>query len=106
MSRVCGMEVLRYTAFSDQPSGGNPAGVVLDPRDVDEATMLEVAAEVGYSETAYLWALDRAGSYRIRYYSPVAEVPFYHLVLDDFFPADIYQDVEKQIENVKQPRKT
>jgi PhzF family phenazine biosynthesis protein len=76
VSRVCGMEVLRYTAFSDQPSGGNPAGVVLDSRDVDEATMLEVAAEVGYSETAYLWALDRAGSCRIRYYSPVAEVPF------------------------------
>jgi PhzF family phenazine biosynthesis protein len=70
------MEVLRYTAFSDQPSGGNPAGVVLDPADVDEATMLEVAAEVGYSETAYLWALDRAGAYRIRYYSPAAEVPF------------------------------
>ena len=76
MSRVGGMDVLRYTAFSDQPSGGNPAGVVLDPRDVDEATMHEVAAEVGYSETAYLWALDRAGAYRIRYYSPAAEVPF------------------------------
>jgi PhzF family phenazine biosynthesis protein len=76
VSRLGGMEVLRYTAFSDEPSGGNPAGVVLDPGDVDEATMLEVAAEVGYSETAYLWALDRAGSYRIRYYSPAAEVPF------------------------------
>ena len=36
-------EVLRYTAFSTIPSGGNPAGVVLDARALDVATMLGVA---------------------------------------------------------------
>jgi PhzF family phenazine biosynthesis protein len=71
-----GVEVLRYTAFSDDPAGGNPAGVVLDAGDVDDATMLEVAREVGYSETAFLWALDGSGRHRIRYFSPAAEVPF------------------------------
>ena len=69
------MEVLRYTAFSTDPSGGNPAGVVLDATGLDDATMLSVAAEVGYSETAFL--LSRSdGGFGLRYFSPLAEVPF------------------------------
>ena len=64
------VEVLRYVAFSDRPDGGNPAGVVLDATGMSDARMLEVAAEVGYSETAFLSGDD------IRYFSPLAEVPF------------------------------
>jgi PhzF family phenazine biosynthesis protein len=73
---IHGVDVLRYTAFSDDPAGGNPAGIVLDAEDLDETTMLDIAREVGYSETAFLWALGRPGDYRIRYFSPAAEVPF------------------------------
>jgi PhzF family phenazine biosynthesis protein len=69
------MEILRYTAFTDVPTGGNPAGVVLDATGVDDATMLRVAAEVGYSETAFL--VPRGGDrFDVRYFSPLAEVPF------------------------------
>jgi PhzF family phenazine biosynthesis protein len=69
------MEVLRYAAFTTSPDGGNPAGVVLDARGADEAAMQRVAAEVGYSETAFL--LPGEGSRaRARYFSPLAEVPF------------------------------
>jgi PhzF family phenazine biosynthesis protein len=68
-------DVLRYTAFSDQPSGGNPAGVVLDATALDEEQMLAIAAAVGYSETAFL-AGGSDGRYDIRYFSPLAEVPF------------------------------
>ncbi len=74
---VNGADVLRYTAFSDDPNGGNPAGVVLDATGLDEATMLDIAHRVGYSETAFLWADPGSnGAYRVRYFSPVAEVPF------------------------------
>ena len=38
--------------------------------------MLAVAAEVGYSETAFLDAGRRRRGYTVRYYSPLAEVPF------------------------------
>ena len=48
------MDVLRYVAFSDRPDGGNPAGVVLDASGLSEERMLEIAAEVGYSETAFV----------------------------------------------------
>jgi PhzF family phenazine biosynthesis protein len=64
------MDVLRYVAFSDRPDGGNPAGVVLDASGLSDEQMLTIAAEVGYSETAFLDGDD------IRYFSPLAEVPF------------------------------
>ncbi|OEJ51359.1 PhzF family phenazine biosynthesis protein [Streptomyces agglomeratus] len=70
-------EVLRYTAFSTDPEGGNPAGVVLDAAGLDDADMLAVAAEVGYSETAFLTReLEPGRAFTVRYFSPQAEVPF------------------------------
>lgn len=52
------LAVLRYAAFTEDPRGGNPAGVVLDALGVDDATMLGTAARVGYSETAFVVARD------------------------------------------------
>src|SRR3954453_17183017 len=91
-------EVLRYAAFTTDPAGGNPAGVLLDAARLDEPGMQAIAAEVGYSETAVLWpthpaagrgpggglgetacvgpAPPRGGRYRVRYFSPLAEVAF------------------------------
>jgi PhzF family phenazine biosynthesis protein len=63
-------DVLRYAAFTDTPTGGNPAGVVLDADGLSDAEMLAIAADLGYSETAFLDGDD------IRYFSPLAEVPF------------------------------
>ncbi|MER7896170.1 PhzF family phenazine biosynthesis isomerase [Streptomyces sp. NPDC096046] len=69
------MEILRYVAFSTDPEGGNPAGVVLDASGADDAAMLAAAAELGYSETAF--AVESGdGSLDVRYFSPLAEVPF------------------------------
>src|SRR3954452_15977841 len=70
------MEVLRYAAFTGDPSGGNPAGVVLDASGMSDDEMLAVAAEVGYSETAFLAPGDGGSDYRVRYFSPLAEIPF------------------------------
>lgn len=68
--------VLRYAAFTDQGSGGNPAGVLLDAAGVDDGVRLAVAAQVGYSETAFVEAQGGRGQYRVRYFSPQAEVAF------------------------------
>jgi PhzF family phenazine biosynthesis protein len=69
------MDVLRYVAFATDAAGGNPAGVVLDAAGAGAAEMLAVAAEVGYSETAF--AVPRPdGGLDVRYFSPLAEVPF------------------------------
>ncbi|MEV5656456.1 PhzF family phenazine biosynthesis isomerase [Streptomyces sp. NPDC052291] len=81
MSELPATDVLRYTAFSADPEGGNPAGIVLDASGLDDAAMLAVAAELGYSESAFLTGRTEAAEpgargYTIRYFSPKAEVPF------------------------------
>jgi PhzF family phenazine biosynthesis protein len=67
--------LLRLTAFATDPAGGNPAGVWIGDALPDAATMQRIAADVGFSETAFL--APAAGLERtVRYYSPVAEVSF------------------------------
>lgn len=65
----------RLTAFSEDYSGGNPAGVWIGEELPDVAEMQRIAAEVGYSETAFI--APSAGNIRdVRYFSPLAEVSF------------------------------
>jgi len=67
-------EVLRYAAFTTNPTTGNPAGVVLDAEGLTDEEMQGIAKEVGYSETAFV--VPRADHFDVRYFSPLAEVPF------------------------------
>ena len=79
MSAAHAPQILRYSAFAATPEGGNPAGVVLDAEALEDADMLRIATEVGYSETAFVGERHDAGGerrYAIRYWSPNAEVPF------------------------------
>jgi PhzF family phenazine biosynthesis protein len=68
-------EVLRYAAFTDGGRGGNPAGVVLDAAGMSDDEMLAVAAEVGFSESAFVVGAAPSG-WQVRYFSPRAEVAF------------------------------
>ncbi len=71
------VEVLRYAAFTHDPAGGNPAGIVLDADGLTDAEMLAVATEVGYSETAFVTGRDEERRvFRVRYFAPEAEVAF------------------------------
>lgn len=62
-------------AFTDQPFGGNPAGVVLLDSDSfpEEKLMLQIAAELRYSETAFI-RRHSDKEFTIRYFTPKAEV--------------------------------
>ncbi len=65
----------RYSAFTRQPEGGNPAGVWIGDTLPDPDEMQRIAAEVGFSETAFV--APAAGFDRtVRYYSPEMEVSF------------------------------
>ena len=68
------MDILRIAAFSDGSKGGNPAGVVISESGLAEDEMQQVAAEVGYSETAFAHPIE--GGWRVRYFSPENEVSF------------------------------
>ena len=70
--------LLRLAAFTTDPSGGNPAGVWIGDALPPDDEMQRMAAEVGYSETAFL-APDGsgdAGRLRVRYFSPAKEIDF------------------------------
>lgn len=68
------MNVLKIAAFAHDGTGGNPAGVVIGDKMPTEQQMLEVAKQVGYSETAFLHPLN--DGWRIRYFAPEIEIPF------------------------------
>ena len=68
------MNLKRIAAFADNAKGGNPAGVLISDELPDDGEMRRIAAEVGYSETAF--AMPMGDSWRVRYFSPESEVPF------------------------------
>ena len=62
-------------AFTREPFGGNPAGVVLlDGAFPSDKLMQQVAAELRYSETAFVQQQDN-DEFTVRYFTPVGEVP-------------------------------
>ena len=72
---IAGGSLYRLSAFTTDPRGGNPAGVWIGPSLPVIAVMQQMAAQVGYSETAFIYpqhGLERT----IRYYSPQKEIDF------------------------------
>ena len=71
------VQVERFVAFSDDPEGGNPAGVVRDAAPLGAEEMQGIAAAVGYSETAFVTGpIRRDALIPIRYFAPEGEVDF------------------------------
>lgn len=68
------MSVLKIAAFSDGNMGGNPAGVVIANTFPTDTDMQKMAADIGFSETAF--AVAHNNRWRVRYFSPESEVPF------------------------------
>lgn len=70
------MKLYIADAFTEKTFGGNPAGVVLIGNGDDfppEEIMLKTAAELRYSETAFIRQLGD-NEFNIRYFTPAAEV--------------------------------
>lgn len=66
-------QVHRLSAFPKTKQGGNKAGVVLNADSLTAAQMQRIAAEVGYSETAFVTTSDVA-DVRVRFFTPQEEV--------------------------------
>ena len=68
------MQYYIVDAFTDKPFGGNPAGVVLLDCDFPaDSLMQQVAAELRYSETAFVQR-NGANEFTVRYFTPCSEV--------------------------------
>src|SRR5882757_8516594 len=68
------MTVLRIAGFSDGNKCGNPAGIWIGDDLPSASKMQAMAADVGFSETAFV--APEGGAWRVRYFSPLCEVPF------------------------------
>ena len=69
-------EVLRLTAFSDDPAGGNPAGVVLDASRPRRRGDARDRGRGGLLGDRLRHRAPTAPTLAVRYFSPLAEVPF------------------------------
>jgi len=67
------MKIMHATAFYKEEHGGNKAGVVFFSDALLEKEMQEIAARIGYSETAFVSHSDEA-DFEVRFFTPTKEV--------------------------------
>lgn len=60
-------------AFTENPNGGNPAGVILDANNLSQQQMIGISSKLGFSESAFVQESDKA-NYKVRFFSPTQEV--------------------------------
>lgn len=66
-------KIYKVAAFPNKNCGGNPAGVVLNADKYSDCEMLNIAKNIGYSETAFVSESDIA-DFKVRFFTPVEEV--------------------------------
>lgn len=67
------IETIKVHAFTLDPDGGNPAGVVLQPNQLNEQQMKIISQRLQVSETAFVYPSNHA-DYKVRFFSPAIEV--------------------------------
>ena len=68
------MQTYFVDAFTSQKFKGNPAAVCLTEHDLDGGLMQGIAAEIGFSETAFVKKVS-GPNYGIRFFTPKKEIP-------------------------------
>ncbi|MEJ2766857.1 PhzF family phenazine biosynthesis protein [Photobacterium sp. MCCC 1A19761] len=62
-------------SFTREGSGGNPAGVVLDPPSLSSAQKQSIAKQLGFSETAFVYPGEET-DFQVAFFTPEGEVDF------------------------------
>ena len=79
------VKVYILNSFAETAEGGNLAGVVFHADSLTEVDMRKIAAKLGFSETAFVMASDKA-DFRIRFFTPNEEVDLCgHATIGTFF---------------------
>jgi PhzF family phenazine biosynthesis protein len=67
------VRIYQVDAFTEEPFGGNPAGVVLEAESLEDPEMQLIAREMNLSETAFVTSSEKA-DFRVRFFTPGEEV--------------------------------
>ncbi len=62
--------------FTDRPFAGNQLAVFPDAESIPESCLQQLAREIAFSETVYLFPPRQGGNARIRIFTPMSELPF------------------------------
>lgn len=69
------VEAFLVNSFTENGTGGNPAGVVLHADHLSSEEKLQIAQAVGYSETAFV-SLDDEADFELSFFTITGEVDF------------------------------
>ncbi|MCP4580076.1 MAG: PhzF family phenazine biosynthesis protein [candidate division Zixibacteria bacterium] len=80
MSQDRSITIFQVDSFSNVPFKGNPAGVCILEKSLDDQTMQNIAAEMNLAETAFVvpitaGPLVNAYKFKLRWFTPTTEVP-------------------------------
>lgn len=67
------MKTYFVDSFTNEKFKGNPAAVCFPGKDLDTITMQKIAAEIGFSETAFVQII-KDNKYSIRFFTPKIEI--------------------------------
>ena len=73
------MASFRYVfadVFTDVPFAGNQVAVFTDAREIPEERLQQLAREINFSETVFVYPAVSDGHARIRIFTPTLELPF------------------------------
>ncbi|HHR6079793.1 TPA: PhzF family phenazine biosynthesis protein [Providencia alcalifaciens] len=83
------LNVHLVNSFTRNNTGGNPAGVVLNPPKLTDEQKIAIARQVGFSETAFVYTGANVGEktdFKVDFFTPESEVDFCgHATLAVFF---------------------
>lgn len=68
------MRLFTVDSFTNKPFSGNPAGVCILDKSLDDDILIKIAAEVNYSETAFVITNSVNGKHSLRWFTPTEEV--------------------------------
>lgn len=67
------IKVYILNAFAKTKEGGNPAGVVIDDKDLSVENMQSIANTMGFSETVFVKQIEE-NLFKVKFFTPVNEV--------------------------------
>ncbi|RAM60156.1 phenazine biosynthesis protein PhzF family protein [Mesotoga sp. SC_4PWA21] len=68
------LKIFQVDSFTGVPFGGNPAGVCVLEKEIEERQYLNIAAEMNLSETAFVNPLTKSNTFGLRWFTPKTEV--------------------------------
>jgi len=73
---VAGFRYVVCDVFTDVPLAGNQLAVFTDAREIPEEMLQQLARELNYSETTFVYPPEDEGHVKMRIFTPRTEVPF------------------------------